>query len=44
MRTGKKNDCVILFYTVSFLIAFKNHAPAMLGCASVLVTVAGVEF
>jgi hypothetical protein len=23
-----KNDCFILFHTVSFLIAFKNHAPA----------------
>jgi hypothetical protein len=30
MRTiaPAKNDCFILFHTVSFLIAFKNHDPA----------------
>jgi hypothetical protein len=31
-----KNDCFILFHTVSFLIAFKNHAPTMLGLSNVL--------
>jgi hypothetical protein len=38
MRTiaPAKNDCFILFHTVSFLIAFKNHAPTMLGLSDVL--------